>query len=381
MNNAAENKDKTEQEEGEQVRTLGLLPSPGHCERVAADIADSLSEQLAQSFDDQYTWKVEIVPDPLTGSNVAMSVAMDDIASRKEVHNWDYAISLIDIPIRRDKRIVIGQTGGGLDVAIISIPPLGVFNVRKKVRSMILELVDDMYRGTPSEDATSRFLDGGEARRGLSTEEEADGDLRYTAPPIRGNLRLVAGMVYANRPWRLFPSFKTTVATAFATGGYGLIFQSLWEIGNVYTYARLITLMLGAMTILAIWIIVSHGLWEPEREGVSRYNRSLYNATTALTIATGVTFSYVMIFVMLLGAAVIYIPASLLESTIGHPPSAINYVRIAWVTSSVATIAGAIGAGLEDSEAVQNATFGWRQSNRWKQYSEEQKREEEEENT
>jgi hypothetical protein len=122
------------------------------------------------------------------------------------------------------------------------------------------------------------------------------------------------------------------------------------------------------MIILAVWIIGSHGLWERRREGVTTYVRRLYNTTTVLTIAAGVVFSYVVIFSLLLIAAGIYIPTTMLESTLGHPVSFINYLKIAWVTASVATIAGAVGAGLEDSDEVRNATFGWRQSNRWKQY-------------
>jgi len=215
-----------------------------------------------------------------------------------------------------------------------------------------------------------------DATRGYVDEDE-ERNLRYTAPPLKGHIYLLTGMVYANRPWRLFPSFKTTVATAFATGGYGLIFTTLWEIGNAYGYGRLITLMIVAMSFLVGWIILSHRLWEPKDRDISGYLRSLYNAATLLTIATGVVFYYAVIFVLLLVAAIIYIPTGMLETTIGQEVTPINYVRIAWVTSSVATIAGAIGAGLEDSEAVQNATFGWRQSNRWRQHQQEQEQEEE----
>jgi len=352
------------------VRLVGLLASPGHCERVANDIVDVLPRRLERDLDSSFDWKVEVVPDPLTGSNVAMSDMIRETVERKRSSEWDYAIALTDVPFRREKRIVMGQTGGGLDVAVLSVPPLGVFRVRHRVVNMILELMDDLYRGTISGGTPNRFVSGTEAKRRVSSENEEDEDLRYTAPPIRGHVMLLSGMVYANRPWTLFPSFKTTVATAFATGGYGLIFTTLWEIGNAYGYGRLTTLMLAAMTILSTWIITSHGLWESRREGVGNYVRSLYNATTVLTIAAGVVFSYVMIFVLLMLAAVIYIPTSMLESTLGYAVKPVNYIKIAWVASSVATIAGAIGAGLEDSEEVRNATFGWRQSNRWKQIEE-----------
>ncbi len=350
-------------------RTLGLLTSPGLGERLGKDIAETLPDSLRDQISDDVEWSVEVDTDPLTGSNVAVDDILDEIDHKRRAHEWDYAIALTDLPIRQEKRIVIARTGSELDVAVISLPPLGAIRVHPRTRDMILELMDDLCRGTLSEDEPARFMRSSQAARGYEADEQGDArNLRYTAPPVWGHVRLLAGMVYANRPWRLLPKFKTTVATAFATGGYGLIFTTLWEIGNVYRYARLITLMFTAMSILITWIILSHDLWVRPRKGVGRYLQTLYNVSTVLTIATGVVFSYVAIFLLLLLAATIYIPTGMLESTIGHPVTPINYVRIAWVTASVATIAGAIGAGLEDTEAVQNATFGWRQLLRWQEY-------------
>lgn len=357
---------------GSGQRTVGLLTSPGLGERLAQDISETLPDSLKAHISDEVEWNVEIAADPLTGSNVAVDKILDEIAHKKSEHGWDYAISLTDLPIRHEKRIVIARTGTDLDVAVISLPPLGALRVHVRTRDMILELMDDLCRGTLSQDAPARFMGTSQAQRGYEADDEGTAtNLRYTAPPVWGNIRLLAGMVYANRPWRLFPSFKTTVATAFATGGYGLIFTTLWEIGNAYGYARQITLMLAAMTILVTWIILSHSLWEQRREGVGGYLRTLYNASTVLTIASGVVFYYIAIFLLLLLAATIYVPAGMLENTIGQAVTPINYVRIAWVTASVATIAGAIGAGLEDTEAVRNATFGWRQSLRWQAHQEE----------
>jgi hypothetical protein len=341
-------------------------------ERLARDIAKTLPDSLREEISDEVVWSVEVVSDPLTGSNVAVDDILDEIGEKKGAYGWDYAIALTDLPIRSEKRIIIARTGRDLDLGVISVPPLGAIRIHPRTRDMILELMDDLCSETLSEDTPARFMRSSHARRGFDGDGENNAsNLRYTAPPVWGNVKLLAGMVYANRPWRLFPSFKTTVATAFATGGYGLIFTTLWEIGNVYGYARLVTLMVTAMTILVVWIILSHNLWERPRDGIGRYLQALYNTSTVLTIASGVVFYYIAIFLLLLLAATIYIPAGMLQSTIGQDVTPINYVRIAWVTSSVATIAGAIGAGLEDTDAVRNATFGWRQSLRWQEHQQE----------
>lgn len=331
--------------------TLGLVPSPVHSEKIASRIKDRLPCILEERTGIAGDWSIAIESDPLTGANVDIADMLAAIEKRKTRAGWDVAIALTDLPIREDNITIVAEGCSGKDVAVLSVPAVGVLRLDSRIIDFIVRLVRDL-------NVTSEEGNG------------SDVDIRLTAPKVLGTIGLLAGMVYANRPWSLFPSFKTTVATAFATGGYGLIFTTLWKIGNIYGYDRLVTLMVVAMSILVSWIIISHNLWETDRAEISQYQRSLYNATTVATIAVGVVFAYVIIFILLLLAAVVYIPTAMLESTIETPVMPISYVRIAWVTSSVATIAGAIGAGLEDTEAVRNATFGWRQINRWREYNE-----------
>jgi hypothetical protein len=347
---------------------LGLVPSPVHCHRIADDIAETLADVLIDQIDDTVTWEVVVEPDPLTGSNVEVPELLDEIYSWVQSKEWDYGICLTDLPLRRAGRIVVAEASDERDIGFISVPSLGALAVRSRTRAMILQLMEGLYHGTSPDDVSRQKVGKDEAVAVDAGDSTTDVDIRYGAPRTRGHLRLVAGMVYANQPWTLFPNFKTTVATAFATGAYGLIFTTLWELGDAYGIGRLTTLMFAAMFLLIGWIIISHDLWEPHRKASSQYLTTLYNATTILTITTGVVFAYAAIFLLLLTAAIVYIPASMLESTLEHPISALNYLTIAWVAASVATIAGAIGAGLEDTEAVQNATFGWRQQHRFQEH-------------
>lgn len=354
-----EREENTRQPEADHV--LGLVPSPDHCERIASRIKDTLPDRLKRAVPTGGPWKVSIESDPLTGSNVDIADILRSVEERRQKAGWDYAIALTDLPIRENGTTILAERASGQSVAILSVPALGVFQVDRKATRHLVRLTAQLAE---------------EREKGDRPDDVSRTDVQIVRPRLFSTVKLLAGMVYANRPWSLFPSFRTTVATAFATGGYGLIFSTLWEIGNVYGYARLTTLMVVAMTILVSWIVIAHDLWERHREGVTQYERALYNATTVTTIAVGVVFAYSIIFVLLLFAAVVYIPASMLESKIGMAVTPMSYVRIAWVTSSVATIAGAIGAGLEKTEAVRNATFGWRQIARWKAHDQEQKEEE-----
>lgn len=354
---------------------LGLIASPGYCERVAHDLEDALRGYLAEEVDEDTDWQVEVVTDPLTGSDVDLGKVLEEVDSWIESRRaWDFAISLTDLPVRVRDRIIVARARPDRHIGVISVPSLGFIRVQDHVRAMILQMMQHFWQGSTDEAGLWRKI-GKEAAEQLDAPD-VEGDVEYGLPGRAANLKLLGGMVYANRPWTLFPSFKKTISAAFATGGYGLIFTTLWEIGNLYGLTRLVTFMALAMAILTAWIIVAHGLWEPKRMEGSRYLWSVYNTTTVLTIASGVVFSYAIIFVLLFLASFFYIPVGLLEDTIGTEVNIMSYVRIAWVTASVATVVGAIGAGLEDTDAVRNATFGWRQQNRWQQHNEEKEAQE-----
>jgi hypothetical protein len=374
--------------EDRDIVTVGLVPSPGHAQEIVADIAEDLPELLREHIDDEVSWEIKVVPDPLTGSNVETPQLLDELDEWRSPHGWSYAISVTDLPVRRQERIVIGEASVDRNLAWISVPPLGTFWLRRRVRAAILQMVNELRWGTPrgnpdrqeeehqhDPDAASQrdrtldpMISSRVAEHSIPSEDDTTVNVRYLAPRRLGHARLLTGMVYANRPWTLFPSFKTTVATAFATGGYVMVFSTVWVLGNQYAIWRLVLLTLVSMSVLSGWIILSHNLWQPSREAASRYLTSLYNTTTVLTIVVGVIFAYTAVFLLLLSASAVFIPPAILESEIQQPVSPFNYVRVAWMGVSVATIAGAIGAGLEDSEAVRNATFSWRQQNRYEEY-------------
>lgn len=47
-------------------------------------------------------------------------------------------------------------------------------------------------------------------------------DVRFSTSGVSGHLRLLARMMLANRPWQLFPSFKTAIAAAFGMAAWVL---------------------------------------------------------------------------------------------------------------------------------------------------------------
>lgn len=198
-------------------------------------------------------------------------------------------------------------------------------------------------------------------------------------PKFIAQLRVLLGMVFANRPWKIMPSFKPVIAVSFATGAYGLIFPTLWTVSGFLEISRFIGLMVTAIISIIVWIIVSHDLWEKSTKKNKYFIRRLYNEATILTLVVAVLFYYVILFALfLIGVSLFISPDAFaaltdLKGDIGFG----NYVKLAWLATSVATLAGAIGAGLENEEKVQNITYGYRQRIRLQRMQEQSAKEEE----
>jgi hypothetical protein len=77
-----------------------------------------------------------------------------------------------------------------------------------------------------------------------------------------------------------------------------------------------------------------------------------------------VLFAYAVLFVLVLLAAAIFVPSGYFQSTLRHPVGPGEYVTLAWMASSLATVAGALRSSLEDEDTVREAAYGYRQRRR-----------------
>ena len=188
-------------------------------------------------------------------------------------------------------------------------------------------------------------------------------DVRLLAPGTRGRIRLLTGMVRDNRPWRLIPNLTSVLGAALAAAAFGLFFSTVWTLADAQPPWRLGLVTVLALTVLVGWLVTHNDLWEKPLGG-SRGKFVLYNAAAVLTVTLGSLFAYAMLFsIMFLGAGVV-IPVDYLQSTLGHPVGVGDYAALAWLSSSMGTVAGALGSGLESAESVRNATFSGREQQR-----------------
>jgi hypothetical protein len=372
---------------------LGLIPAPEIPHRLAQELSTKLPQLLSRRVDERVSWEVSVICDPLTGSEPDAARVIDAGRERMEEEGWNLAICLTDLPIRTDGRPVVATVSTAYNVAVLSLPPLGVTLLRRRVREATLQLVSELYEGSPELDRAGEYRDAAEGNSGQvrrpgsrahrlverrltelispirriapTNEEDDEVDVRFVSPKVRGHLRLLAGMVLANRPWRLFTTMKGTLAAAFATAAYALVMPIIWQMADSLSWVRLLALMVLAVVAMVVWIIVAHHLWErPAAQEEAREQAALYNASTALTLSVAVLFSYAVLFVLVLLAAGFFLESGFLQSNLGHPVGLADYVRLAWMATSLATVAGALGSGLEDEETVREATYGYRQQRR-----------------
>ena len=372
---------------------LGLIPAPEMPHRLAQDLSTELPELLSRRVDERVSWEVSVICDPLTGSDPDAVRVIDAGRERMEEEGWNLAICLTDLPIRTDGRPVVATVSTAYNVAVLSLPPLGVTLLRRRVREATLQLVSELYEGSPELGRAGEYRDAAEGNSGQvrrpgsrahrlverrltelispirriapTNEEDDEVDVRFVSPKVRGHVRLLAGMVLANRPWRLFTTMKGTLAAAFATAAYALVMPIIWQMADSLSWVRLLALMVLAVVAMVVWIIVAHHLWErPAAQEEAREQAALYNASTALTLGVAVLFSYAVLFVLVLLAAGFFLESGFLQSNLGHPVGVSDYVRLAWMATSLATVAGALGSGLEDEETVREATYGYRQQRR-----------------
>lgn len=388
---------KESAEEGSQAvnacrKVVGLVPAPEMSAEMAEQVIDQLPELLVNYVDDRLSWEVQLIVDPLIGAAEASTDIIGSILEYKRDRQWDYAICITDLPIYMHGRFVIAETSTVHGVAMVSLPAFGITAIRHRLSEAILQLINELHHGSSEEDRARQeqrtqqsdkvheSLRGKGARkllgrhlyeklfpiRRIALPGKGDSfDVRFIADSrINGKLRILAGMVRANRPWTIFPAFKSVIAVAFATGAYGLVFPTLWQLSANYGRPRLVLLMGVAMAAMIAWIIIAHTLWESIKNARSPRLVRLYNTVTVLTLSAGVIFYYVILLGLFCFTVLVFIPANMLEAQLGHAASLFDYTSLAWLATSVATIAGALGAGLEDEETVRNATYGYRQRRR-----------------
>ena len=330
-----------------------LLADPGAPATIAERLSDTLSRVLANAVGAEGEWDVSV-------RHHAYPIDEDDAVSDVvDVLNLNVedgiVIYLTDQPRRDGTTPVIAEISVPDRLGVISIPGMGGLFIDRRVRNLTRTVVAEV----------SRQAGGPGAPMMRMTRTQDDDVIRYTAPSTFSRLRLLTGMVYANRPWRLALGMSKVLMAAFATGAVSLAYPTMWQLSDTMGPWRLSAVTLLATAALITWLIVEHDLWERPTSDEERERAVLYNASTVVTLTIGVVIFHAGLFILLLVTAWWTIPPQMVSQNIGHPVGPSTLLLMAWLVAGVATLGGALGSGMEDDDAVKAATYGARQRKRF----------------
>ncbi|GAA4807375.1 hypothetical protein GCM10023200_51240 [Actinomycetospora chlora] len=279
-------------------------------------------------------------------------------------HGWDVVVIVTDLPRRAGTEPLVSDFGSDDGVGLVSVPALGALALRRRLRAAVVDLL------------AHGLAEPGEApaagpRRGVlappicriaSEHEGIDSHLALTG--ARGRLRLLAGMVRSNRPWRLVPSLSTALAAAAAGAAFGIFYSNIWSLAGEAGTPRLLLIAVLAVAAMSTWLIADNHLWERPRSRRLRAEVHLYNAATTATIVLGVVCCYALLLVLTGAAAAVVIPPVTLAATLGHPAGPAAYLAVASMATSMGIVAGALGSGLTAPEDVRAAAYSTREQQR-----------------
>ena len=355
-------------------RTLvvGLLADPDTPAEIATKLVDELPTLLGKRVEADVVWDVRTMTHPITASVQDPEEVLEAVAREAHDAGWDIGVYLTDLPIQHGDRPILADLDHDRRVAGLSLPGFGPFLQHRKVRNAIVRLVADLDgiadagldhgKHHPSRlgRAAARYLQPVRAvrsRKGRHTR-------RYVTTPWRGRARLLAGMVRTNEPWRLVLGMRTALAAVLGTSAYLTINSTIWLLATRLGVGKLILTTVASVALMVVWIIGAHHLWERARDEDDREETFLFNASTVLTLSIGVLVMSAAVYVATLLGSLFFLDASVFASTLGRVPGLGDHLRLAWLATGLATVAGALGSGLDSEDAVRRAAYGYRERQR-----------------
>lgn len=338
---------------------IGLLADPDLPAELAQHLADALPAALSRA-DGAREWRATAHVVPLVVGHVGdEEPLLQAISERRAAEGWDVAVGLTDLPRRAGTRAVVADVDPERGVALTSVPALGVLRLPHRARDVVVRLVLELL-GTPAASPA--------AAAGLAVlADDAPSGRRLVLPALLGTWRLFAGMVRANRPWRLVSALSGALLAAFAASVFGVFTVTLWLLADRLGSIRLSVITVLSVAAMVVYLIVQHGLWERPEDPAQRRLARLYNVTTAVTLSLGVLVFYAALFAVMTVTVAFLIDAAVLARYLGHPPDWADFLDISWFIASLATVGGALGSGAEDGDTVRRAAYGARQRARSQQ--------------
>lgn len=331
---------------------VGVVADPGFSTRLAQILTDRLPELLrATPLDASAEVDVENVAltlPPATDGSPALDEWFDVLQ-----HKFDLVLVVSEMPRRQTSRAVVAEVFRDR-MCVFYTPSFGVLRTSRRLLRTVADLLPHLLGTGASEPAPA----------GTRWFADADGGGRLVSTSPLGRVRLVAGMVRGNRPWRLIPALSGAFGAASAASAFGVFYASIWQMAASMSVARLTLVTLAVLVAVSTWLIVPNGLWERPSFRSTRADRVLYNSATLGTVVAGAVCMYGLLLLAVMLAAVVVVPDDYLAEQLGAPATLATYVKLAWLAASLGIAAGAVGSTTSDRTEILRATYGRREVER-----------------
>ncbi|MDN6706169.1 hypothetical protein [Corynebacterium glyciniphilum] len=346
----------------EPIFTVGVMVDRGLPEKRVRKVLEKLGvhpDETNLSDDDlgalglpRVEVRTSTLPMGLDGS-VRLS---DSAAGIMESHGWDRMIYVTDLPLTT-RRPVISQTVDRGRVTMLCLPAFGFLRAQEGLRQELSRLLrrKPAGAGVLEDVSDSSDIEGGDSE--ADTTRVIDGWGR--------SLRLLLGMVAGNRPTELYRVLTGCLAIGIATGAYGIFYGSMWQMSHTVSVLRMFVISLVAVGALTFWLIYHNGLWNrwPNRESdsVAKWRARMDNRATLATVLIAAAMIYTTVFGVLLALSIVIVDTNYFRAQVNDEPFPWGYAKLAWLTASLGTMAGAIGSSFDNDEAIREATYNRRE--------------------
>jgi hypothetical protein len=349
---------------GADAVVLGLVAPSGMPRELADQIADELPGQLRDRVGD-VNWRVRVAAAERADTTPTIEALKQAVRRRMRHEGWHLAVAVTDLPLRANRRPVTAHASAMYRVGLLSVPALGVRSVPQRAIQAVLNLVEGMLGeevgrnagGAQRAHRVRRRLD--ELRSPLDrSRADQEGTIAFVGATLRGNMRLLIGMVRANRPERVVARLSRALAVSLGTAAYAMTSSSIWTLSHGMAWPRLALLAAASIITLCMVLVLAHGLWErasgreDDREAVI-----LFNLATCATLGLAVLTLYAGLLVLSVVGGAALIPQSVYHATVGHPPALGDYLKLGWLAATIATLAGTLGSLIESDESVREAAY------------------------
>ncbi len=331
-------------------------------------IAEHLLERLAQELRRDLpavlpvvTWQIATQPDLAIGPPVPLGELVHRARAELLARRGHLLVLLTDLPLTIGRTPVLSHVSRAQAVAVVSLPAHGAVAPHNRAAQTLLAAAATLIGVSPVGD-----LSAGQRRRAAACMRQLgrrvahdQGAVAFVTRVISGNLLLLAGMIRGNQPWRLTLHLSKALTAALTAGVFALVTTDIWRLADVLGTARLVVISVGSVIAIGATLIIGADLWERARRPEARQQVLLFNLATTATVVLGVTAFYAMLIFLTAIGALIFVPTGLLSNILGHSVHWGDRAELAWLTGSLATLGGALGAGLESDDAVRQAAYAY----------------------